>query len=1019
MGKQLFKSLIILGIFLTCSFTMAQKTITGTVSDADGPLPGAAVVVQGTDAGVTTDFDGNYSIEANEGDVLEFTFIGMTTGVATVGSDSVINITLEGGENQLEEVVVVGYSTQTRGDITGSVASVDMEEALKVPVANASEALQGRVTGVTVISNANPGAAPKISIRGFGTGNNTDPLFIIDGVQTTDANILNSINPADISQMNVLKDGAAAIYGARASNGVIIVTTKSGGYNQSKATVSVDAWTGNSQAANLPSVLNVQQHADMLWESYNNVGQTPSHSQYGDGVAPVIPATVQGVPVTATVPVVGTNWPKELTQTAPTSNVAVSLSNGTDSGKYYMSVNYFNRDGIIKYTGFERVSNMINSEFKIKDRVRIGEHMNIAFTNGNGGSNTAMEMATRVSPLIPVYDDEGNFFGPYKNGAPPQLANSSNPVADAYRGQDDFNKSLRVFGDVYLEADLFEGLTFKTSYGVSLQHFDRRQFLALNPEAAESRDNNTLIKQDTNSYEWTWSNTLQYNNTFGDHSINAVLGVEAVEGGGTGKEVSRNDYLFEDPEFYNLANGGGATNVAYDYEYKNALFSYFLSANYNYKGKYFASVTLRNDKSSRFQGDNKSQTFPSFSAGWLMSKEDWFNNTGVVSRLKFKGSYGELGNQEIPGSNPTLNISRLDQAYGNYAINGSSISTGAILGSFGNPDLKWETSVSTNIGFEMGFFQDKLTASFEWYNITTKDLIAQDFSLISTTAIDAAPPYVNLGEVQNTGYDISIGYNNTWDNGLTFGVLANISHYKNEVKDLISAFQPGFSGFRGGAMTRTEVGQPISSFYGRNVIGLSDEGRFVYEDISGPDGVPDGIINDDDRTYIGSPHPDFTWGLNFNAAYKGFDASLFFTGSQGNDLYNYQKIYTDFPTFGDGNRSTRVLNSWSPDNTNTNLPALGTAIVNQETDPNSFFVEDGSYIRLKNLQFGYTFSSNIAEKMAMESLRIYVVGTNLWTSTDYDGIDPEVVSYDNLTLGVDNNLYPQSKIYTIGVTLKF
>jgi TonB-linked SusC/RagA family outer membrane protein len=639
--------------------------------------------------------------------------------------------------------------------------------------------------------------------------------------------------------------------------------------------------------------------------------------------------------------------------------------------------------------------------------------MNFAYTDGNGGSATAMELATRMSPLVPAYDDDGNLMGPYSNSGP-NLANSTSPLADLFRARDDFNKSMRVFGDIYLEADIIDGLTFKTSYGVSLQHFDRRQFLALNPEAAESRDTNTLIKQDQRSYEWTWSNTLTYNKTFGEHSINAVLGVEAVEGGGTGKEVQRSDYLLEDPNYYNLFNGGGEAIVNYDYEYKNSLFSYFLSANYNYKNKYFLTATFRNDTSSRFRGDNKSDFFPSFSAGWLMSGEDWFNNEGVVSRLKLKASYGELGNQDLPGSNPTVNISNLDQQFGDYVIDGSSVSQGAILSTFGNPDLKWETSVTTNFGFDLGFFQDRLTASFEYYTITTKDLIAQDFSLISTTAIDAAAPYVNLGEVENRGFDISLGYNNTWDNGLTFGVLANISSYKNEVKDLISAFQIGRNDLRGGAMTRTEVGQPISSFYGRNVIGLSDEGRFIYEDVNN-----DGVINDSDRKYIGSPHPDFTFGLNLNASYKGFDASLFFTGSQGNDVYNYQKIYTDFPTFRDGNRSVRVLNSWTPDNTNTNLPALGTAIVNQETDPNSFFVEDASYIRLKNLQIGYSFPSAIAEKIAMSSLRIYVVGTNLWTSTGYDGIDPEVVSYDNLTLGVDNDLYPRSKIYTLGVTLKF
>ena len=1011
MGKQLFKSLMILGIFLTCSFTMAQKTVTGTVSDADGPLPGATVVVQGTTTGVTTDFDGNYSIEANEGDVLEYSFIGMNSATATIGSDDVINITLEMGDNQLEEVVVVGYSTQTRGDITGSVSSVDMDEALKVPVANASEALQGRVTGVTVTTSGSPGASPKIAIRGFGTGNNTDPLFIIDGVQTTDANILNSINPADIAQMNVLKDGAAAIYGARASNGVIIVTTKSGGYNQDKATLTLDVWTGSSQPTKLIKTLNIQQHADMLWQSYNNDGVDTTHPQYGSGASPVIPSTVQGIPVTATVKPGGTNWGKELTQTAPTSNISLSASNGTESGKYYMSANYFTRDGVVKYTGFERASVAVNSEFKVIDRIRIGEHMNVAYTNGTSGDPVTMEYAIRSSPVLPVYDDEGNFVGPYSNST--GLGNSPNAYAGLYRSREDYNKSLRVFGDIYAEVDIIDGLTLKSSFGVSMQHFDRRQFLALNPEAAEPRSNNTLINQDLSSYEWTWSNTLVYNKQFGDHNISAVLGLEAVEGGGMGKEVQRNNFLFEDPEYYNLQTGTDPANVNYAYEYKNTLFSYFLSANYNYKDKYFATFTLRNDKSSRFRGDNRSQTFPSFSAGWLMSKEDWFDSN-AVSRVKLKASYGELGNQDLPGSNPTLNISNLDEAYANYAINGSTITTGAILSSFGNADLKWETSVSINGGVDFGFMNDKLTASFELWQITTTDLIAQDFSLISTTAIDAAAPYVNLGEIQNTGIDISLGYNNTWDSGLTFSALANISHYKNEVKDLISAFQTGRNDLRSGAMTRTEVGRSISEFYGRNVIGYTDEGRFEYEDING-----DGISNDEDRTYIGSPHPDFTWGLNLSAAYKGFDASLFFTGSVGNEIYNYQKVYSDFPSFVDGNRSTRVLDSWTPDNPNAKLPALSTTISNDEINPNSYFVEDGTYMRLKNLQIGYTFSDDIAEKIAMESLRIYVVGTNLLTVTGYDGIDPEVVAYDNLTLGVDNDIYPQAKIYTIGVTFKF
>ena len=527
MGKQLFKSLIILGIFLTCSFTMAQKTITGTVSDADGPLPGAAVVVRGTDSGVTTDFDGNYSIEANEGDVLEFTFIGMTTGTATVGSDSVINITLEGGENQLEEVVVVGYSTQTRGDITGSVASVDMDEALKAPVVNAGEALQGRVTGVTVIQNNQPGSTPKINIRGFGTANNTDPLFIIDGVQTDDAQALNNINPSDIEQMNVLKDGAAAIYGARASNGVVIITTKNGSYNQSKATFSFDAYYGFSEIANAPSLLNPEQHAEVLRQSQVNDNADISHGQYdptGSGTW-TVPTSIVGYtrvasydPITyypsgeksAAVNPGGTKWINELTQTAPTSNVSFSLSNGNESGKYFMSVGYLNRDGIINETGFERISTKLNSEFKIGEKLKIGEHVNISYSNTRSGNNEAMQMAQRITPLLPVYDDEGLFAGV----AGPSLSNSRNPIAQNYRTRDDYSKRYAVFGDAYLSWDILESLTFKTTLAFGFNTFDGRYFTALDPEHGEPISNNSLNEQDQTNYNWGWTNTLNWNRHF-------------------------------------------------------------------------------------------------------------------------------------------------------------------------------------------------------------------------------------------------------------------------------------------------------------------------------------------------------------------------------------------------------------------------------------------------------------------------------------------------------------------------
>lgn len=1003
-----------------------QQTVTGTVTDDLGaPLPGANVVVKGTTNGTQTDFDGNYTITANANDVLVFSYIGFARQEVPINGQSRIDVQMAEDASQLSEVVVTGYSTQTRGDITGSVASVDVSEATKAPLVNAAEALEGRVTGVTVTNAGTPGSSPKIVIRGFGTSNNTNPLYIIDGVQTDNPSILNSINPGDIEQINVLKDGAAAIYGARASNGVVIITTKSGSYNQAEPTVTFNAYTGISRATNLPSMLNVQQHGEMIFQSLANDGASVEHPQYGNGPSPVVPTTVQGytrvvsydpitrAPRTATVQQPnGTNWFDEITQNAPTQNFDLSISNGNETGRYFLSANYLNREGILNDTGFKQGVTRLNSEFKIGEFITIGEHLNASFSRQQEGTLEAINMAYRFTPLVPVFDDEGDFAG----SGGPGLSNTRNPVALLSRGSDNYNKIFRVFGDVYLQAQLYEGLTFKTTVSGNIENFSQRRFQALDPEFIEPLSTNTLFEQDINNYSWTWNNVLNYSGVFGEHNINALAGVEAVQENSKGKQISRNGFLFETPDFYLLSNGSGTPNVDFAYDGGNTLFSIFGTANYSYQGKYFATVTLRNDKSSRFLGDNQSQTFPSFSVGWKISDEDFFPQDGWVSRLRLKASYGELGNQTLPSSNPTINISNLNEGLANYALNGSSISTGAILSQVGNPDLRWETSVTTNFGFDMGLFNNKLSVSFEYFDIDTKDLITRDLSLISTTAIDATAPLVNLGDIQNTGFDLALGYSDETSFGLNYSIDANISRYKNEVQNLISDFQIGRTDLRGGAVTRTEVGRAISEYYGRRVTGFDGSGRFTYEDVNG-----DGTINDDDRTYIGSPHPDFTYGINLALGYKGFDMSAFFSGSSGNDAYNYQKIFTDFPTFFNGNRSTRVLDSWTPSNTNATLPALSQSITNAETQPNSYFVEDASFMRLKNLQIGYTFDENIASSIGLDMFRVYIQGTNLFTITDYEGLNPEVISTDNLSLGVDgpNPVFPLAQILTIGINTKF
>lgn len=1042
------KLLLSMGLaLLTVGAMFAQQTITGTVTDNDGSLlPGANVLVKGTTTGTQTDFDGNYAITADANAILVFSYVGFTTQEIAVNGRSVINVTLVESANQLSEVVVTGYGTQTRGDITGAVSSVNISEAVKAPIVNAAEALEGRVTGVNIINNGNPGGAPKITIRGFGTSNNTGPLFIIDGVQTEDPSVLNSINPNDLAQMNVLKDGAAAIYGARASNGVIIITTKSGGYNMSKPQISVDVYSGFAQATNLPELLNSQQLGDVLFQGgandfAANGGDPFTHPQYGNGPSAVVPSSLQGYtrvvsyapsiergPASVTTTPGGTDWLDEITQSAQVNSASISLQNGTETGKYFMSANYLNREGIIITTGFKQGTTRLNSEFKLGDRIRIGEHLSASFSNAVVG-NTVND-ALRSSPLIPVYDDEGRFAGTGAQGT----GNSRSPVAQLVRGKDNFNKLFRVFGDIYLSAEIIDGLTFKTTFAGNLESLDSRSFQALDPEHSEPLGTNTLTEQNIDNFGWNWSNTINYNKTFDDHSLNVLVGVEAVKDGSKGKRISRDGYIFETPDFYLLNNGTGTPNVAIAFDDGSSLSSVFGTASYSYMGKYFGTVTVRNDKSSRFLGDNQSQTFPSFSAGWLMSKEDFFPQDGLVSRLKIKGSWGQLGNQTLPANNPTQNITIISEEFVNYALDGGQISPGVLFSQVGNPDLKWETSEATNIGLELGLFDNALTIDFDYFDIDTKDLITRNNSLISTTAIDAEAPLVNLGSVNNKGFDLGIGYNNKTDSGISYGITANISKYKNEVTELISEFQTGRTDLRGGAVTRTAVGRPISSFFGRVVTGFDDNGRFTYADIN-----DDGNINDDDRDYIGSPHPDFVYGLNINIAYKGFDLSALLSGSEGNDVYNYEKIFTDFPTFVNGNRSVRVLDSWTPTNTNATLPALSNTITNNETQPNSYFVEDASFLRMKNLQIGYSLPEDIAGKMGLESLRVYIQASNLFTITGYNGLDPEVTTdnafnnndlltsgavpndnntTDNLSLGIDFGTFPQAQIFTLGVNFK-
>ena len=645
-----------------------------------------------------------------------------------------------------------------------------------------------------------------------------------------------------------------------------------------------------------------------------------------------------------------------------------------------------------------------------------------------------------MPPLVPVYDEGGNFGG----GGPSTaagLSNSSNPVAELTRGQDNFDRGLRVLGDVYTEIRFLDGFTAKSSFGFDFNDHFINNIARANPEAPEPKTN-SLTETNSRASSWIWSNTIRWDKSIGDHNLQILGGVEAVNENFRITQTRVQNFLLEDTDFFILGAGTGTPSII-DSRWENStLFSYLFNTNYSFQDKYLASMSIRHDRTSRFSDGNNKGLFPAISLGWLINREDFMENLDVVSFLKIRVSYGELGNQDIPVPNPDVNILQAQQEVGFYSLDGASVATGAILSSLGNPGLKWERSQQFNLGLDVGLFADHVNMSLDYFNNTTQDMIIA--SPLPSTSIDANAAFINAGEVNNKGFDFSFNYNNPQQtSALKWDVGFNISTYKNELVKVNDnnpdAFLNG-SVFRSGVITRSSAGQPISYYYGRDVLGIfqnvaevssaADQGfatpedgvgRFRYRDIDG-----NGVINDDDRTILGDPHPDFTYGLNANLFFKKFFLTLFFQGVQGNEAYYFSKIGTDFPSFFNSNRSTRVLDSWSSENPDAILPALSTSIRNNESQPNSYFVEDASYLRLRNLQLGYDFE---VAKLGISTARIYLQGTNLFTITDYQGSEPEIGQGNagddpnppagDLTIGVDGGRFPQPKTYILGLNFTF
>ena len=1065
-------ALLFFSCFLSLTSFGQQKTLSGTVVGEDGiPIPGVTVIVKGTTVGSITDMDGKFSFMVPEdAKTLQISYIGMKTQELEVGNQTNFNVSLDPDVLGIDEVVVVGYGTQQKKTLTGAVSTVDADELRSVPAASAAAKLQGRVSGVTISNDNTPGGESMVRIRGIGSVNDNNPLYIIDGVPTTGG--LSKINPNDIESISVLKDASSsAIYGVRAANGVILITTKRG--KAGKPILRFDARYGVQQAANTLDLLNTQEYGELLWLESKNIGLSQGaigwgNSQYGFGATPVIPDYI--IPEGKMASEVdentysypspyngitranktGTDWYDEILQAAPIQEYNLSVSGGAERGAYAFSGGYIKQEGIVMHTGFERFSLRSNADTKITDWLEIGESLGVSYTdlNGQGTNNdegNSISQAYRMQPIIPVYDIQGNFAGTQAK----TTGNGANPVANLTRDKDDYYRDLRVLANAYAQVTLLPGLKVRSLLGADYTSQRRQDRTLTNPEFSEAIPADILTQYYNGTFQYNWINTLNLEKTINEnHNFNFLLGSEAVKWNNDLFQAGRSTFASTDLDYMVLDAGekDQATNGYFD---EWSTFSYFGRINYNYMGKYLAEGVLRRDASSRFSEDNRWGTFPAFSVGWRISEEEFMKDVSWLDNLKVRFGWGKNGNDNVGGYYNAYTTYRVFNGESYYSLTGSNSSTAAGIHKYklGNPDGKWETSVTTNLGIDATLF-NKLEVNLDIYQRVTTDMLYNQSLPYTYGRLQL--PAVNIGEMKNSGFDLMLSYNEKIGRDLRLNVKANVSHYKNEIVKLNNNPNEILYGpeLRQNVYTASMTGEPISSFYGYIVDGIfntqaevlahvpynaasfatdtySRPGVFKYRDISGPDGVPDGQITADDRTVIGSPHPDFTYGININLEYKNWDLTMFFQGSQGNDVINYVNRWIMFNNFS-GNRGTaRLYESWTAERYAAGAKITQPIAIRDDANMqknSSFFIEDDSYLRMKDLQLGYNFPISMLGKSSIEGLRLYVQASNLFTITNYSGLDPEVSNPDSnpdRLLGVDEGIYPTSQIFTFGINLNF
>ena len=1020
-------------LMLTCTILYAQTEITGTVVDETGEtVIGATVMEKGTTNGTVTDFDGVFTIKVNPGATLVFSYVGFLN-VEMPASNGMV-VTMKEDALSLNEIVVTGYTTQRKADLTGAVSVVSVTDLVKQNENNPIKAMQGRVPGMNISADGNPSGAATVRIRGTGTLNNNDPLYIIDGVPTKAG--MHELNGNDIESIQVLKDAASAsIYGSRAANGVIIITTKGG--KDGKVKIDFDASLAVQTYAHKMKVLNAKEFGQVMWQGYVNDGLNPNLN--GLGYNYDWSYNAQGVPVlngitmskfldpAGKTPAADTDWFKETTRTGLVQQYNVSLSQGTENGTSFFSLGYYKNNGIIKKSDFQRLSARMNSTYKllnVGDRkiVTVGEHFTVNRTNELQAPGGFLENVLQFNPSLPVYTTDGKYAGPV-GGYPDR----ENPVARLDRNSDNRYTYWRMFGDAFININPFADFNIKSTFGLDYSQKQQRIFTYPITEGTVANPTNAVEAKQEHWTKWMWNAIATYNLERGAHRGDVMIGTELNREDDSWLSGKAYDFAILNPN-YMWPNAAVGEAEAYGSGEGYTLVSFFGKVNYTYADRYLASVTVRYDGSSRFGRNNRYGTFPSVSLGWRISEEPFMKRMEWLDNLKLRASWGQTGNQEIS------NIARytiFESNYGEAGFGGQSYGTsydiagtngGQTLPSgfkrnqLGNDNLKWETTTQTNLGIDFGLLRNALYGSFEWYYKKTTDILVYMPGI--GVMGEGSSQWINAGEMTNKGIELNVGYRGSVGD-FQYDISGNIGTYRNKITKLPETLAA--AGTFGGNGVESVVGHPMGAQVGYVYDGIfksQDEidnhatqngaglGRIRWKDLN-----EDGIINEKDQKWIYSPVPDFTWGLNIYLEYKNLDFTMFWQGVQGVDVISDLKRESDLWSglnITNLNKGRRLLDAWSPLNPSSNIPAVSTMDNNNEKRVSSYFVENGSFAKMRNIQLGYNFGSRVCDKLHIARLRMYVSAQNLLTikSKSFTGVDPENPNFGypiplNVTYGLN------------------